>query len=272
MQTNIDFETLKEVQQNEIEALQAIFMDDFHEVVNKTAWKVSHSDPEFILHLYPLGVEENEANATVDLKVRFPKTYPNKPPELHLINPCGLSPAILRQLTHSLQQTAKQLLGQEMMYDLSDHVRAFLANHNAPPSAISKLTLHEQMIIRNEQDMKVERERELEEMARKRQEREAELRVQSDMMNEKIQQDIERKREHARVARQHRQDFGFADGGEAIVDDDFHAHFDSSDALNNLDSNDIKTINFENLITQLGLVLEKVLLVKRFLLNRSTTN
>jgi len=40
MQTNIDFETLKEVQQNEIEALQAIFMDDFHEVVNKTAWKV----------------------------------------------------------------------------------------------------------------------------------------------------------------------------------------------------------------------------------------
>ncbi|KAL0139396.1 kinase-like domain-containing protein [Mucor lusitanicus] len=249
MQTNIDFESLKEVQQNEIEALKAIFMEDFHEVVNKTAWKVSHSDPEFILHLYPLGVEENEAHTTVDLKVRFPKTYPNKPPELHLINPHGLSPTVLRQLTQSLQQTAQHLLGQEMMYDLSDHVRAFLANHNAPPSATSKLTLHEQMMIRNEQDMKVERERELEEMARKRQEREAELRVQSDMMNEKIQQDIERKREHARVARQHRQDFGFADGGEAIVDDDFHAHFDGSDALNSLDSSDIKMIHFENLIT-----------------------
>lgn len=40
MQTIIDFESLKEVQQNEIEALKAIFMEDFHEVVNKTAWKV----------------------------------------------------------------------------------------------------------------------------------------------------------------------------------------------------------------------------------------
>ncbi|KAI8639080.1 kinase-like domain-containing protein [Parasitella parasitica] len=249
MQTNIDFQQLKEIQENEIEALKAIFMEDFQEVVNKTAWKVSHSDPEFILHLYPLGVEESEAYTTVDLKVRFPKSYPNKPPELHLLNPRGLSNTVLRHLAHSLQQTAQQLLGQEMTYDLTDHVRAFLANHNAPPPAVPKLTLHEQMVIRNEQDLKVERERELEELARKRQEREAELRVQSDMMNEKIQQDIERKREHARVARQHRQEFGFSNGGEAIVDDDFHAHFDSSDALNNLDSSDIKMINFENLIT-----------------------
>jgi translation initiation factor 2-alpha kinase 4 len=154
---------------------------------------------------------------------------------------------MLRQLTHSLQQTAQQLLGQEMMYDLSDHVRAFLANHNAPPPAVPKLTLHEQMIIRNEQDLKVERERELEELARKRLEKEAELRVQSDMMNEKIQQDIERKREQARVARQHRQELGFTDESEAIVDDDFH--FDSSDTFSHLDNNDIKLINFENLIT-----------------------
>lgn len=194
-------------------------------------------------------MEENEAHTTVDLKVRFPKTYPNKPPELHLINPRGLEPNMLRHLMHSLQKTSQQLVGQEMMYDLTDHVRAFLANHNAPPPAVPKLTLHEQMVIRNEQDLKVEREREMEELARKRQEKEAELRVQSDMMNEKIQQDIERKREHARAAREQRQELGFADGGEVIVDDDFHSHFDSSDAYSHIDSNDIKLINFENLIT-----------------------
>lgn len=203
-----------------------------------------------------MGVEDSEAYATVDLKVRFPKTYPNKPPELHLVNPHGLSPTVLRQLTHSLTQTAKQLQGQEMMYDLSDHVRAFLANHNAPPSAISKLTLHEQMVIRNEQDLKVEKERELEELDRKRKEREAELRVQSDMMNEKIQQDLERKREHARALRQQqRQELGFAadnEGVEAIVDDDFHAHFVENGGhaeSYNLDGSDIKLVHFENLIT-----------------------
>lgn len=40
MQSNFNFEELKEIQHNEIEALQAIFMEDYHEVVNKTAWKV----------------------------------------------------------------------------------------------------------------------------------------------------------------------------------------------------------------------------------------
>lgn len=212
---------------------------------------MSSPDPEFILHLCPLGVEENEAYVKVDLKVRFPKTYPNKPPELHLINPKGLTPKIIRQLTLSLQKNAQQLVGQEMMYDLSDHVRAFLANHNAPPSAISKLTLHEQMVIRNEQDMKEEKERELEELARQKQEREAELRVQSDMMNEKIQQDIERKREHARVQRQHRQELGYTDT-EGIVDDDFLTQYDdpsSASALNNIENSDIKLIHFENLLS-----------------------
>ncbi|KAI8080591.1 kinase-like domain-containing protein [Thamnidium elegans] len=242
----MDLEELKQVQENEIEALKAIFMEDYHPVVNKTAWKVSHPDPEFILHLCPLGVEETEAHATVDLQVRFPKSYPNKPPELHLINARGLSANVLHQLTSSLQQTAKLLQGQEMMWDLSDHVRAFLANHNAPPSAVSKLTLHEQMVIRNQQDLKVERERELEELDRKRKEREAELRVQSDMMNEKIQRDLERKREHARVARQQRQELGFTDGGEDIVDDDYQDNLDESSFI---DSSEIKLIRFENLIT-----------------------
>lgn len=163
-----------------------------------------------------------------------------------MINPRGLSTNVLSQLTNSLQQTAKQLQGQEMMYDLSDHVRAFLANHNAPPPPISKLTLHEQMVIRNEQDMKVERERELEEMDRKRKEREAELRAQSDMMNEKIQRDLERKREHARAARQQRQELGFTDGGEDIVDDDYHENVDDPSFI---DSSEIKLIHFENVIT-----------------------
>lgn len=36
----MDLEELKEIQLNEIEALKAIFMDDYREVVNKTAWKV----------------------------------------------------------------------------------------------------------------------------------------------------------------------------------------------------------------------------------------
>lgn len=36
----MNLEELKEIQTNEIEALKAIFMEDYQEVVNKTAWKV----------------------------------------------------------------------------------------------------------------------------------------------------------------------------------------------------------------------------------------
>lgn len=210
-----------------------------------TNHKVTYTDPEFILHLYPLGVEENEAYVTIDLKVRFPKSYPNKPPELHLINSKGLSPLLIQQLLNSLQKTAQGLLGQEMMYDLSDLIRAFLANHNTPPPPTSKLTLHEQMVIRNEHDLKVEKEREIEEQNRKRKEREAELRVQSAVMNEKIQQDIERKREHARAAREERQQklVGFTDTAEDDIQLDFQ-YMNSNYDMNT----DSKLILFDNSI------------------------
>ncbi|KAI8983703.1 kinase-like domain-containing protein [Pilobolus umbonatus] len=240
----MNLEELKERQSYEIEALKAIFMDDYVEVENKTAWKVTHVDPEFILHLLPLGVEGPDAYTSVDLKVRFPRSYPNKPPELHLINPRGLNSMALRQLTMSLQETAEQMKGQEMMYDLSDHVRAFLANHNSAPSAISKLTLHEQMVIRNEQDMKVEKERQQEELTRMEQEREAELRVQSDMINERILQDIERKKEHARAVREER--LGYSEN-ESIVEDDFQPNYEREEVY--YDSSDIKIIHFENLVS-----------------------
>lgn len=86
---------------------------------------------------------------------RLPKTYPNKIPELQLVNPKGLPPPILRQLDDSLKKAAKDMVGREMMYDLADHVRTFLANHNAPPPEGSKLSFHEQMVKRMEHDLQV---------------------------------------------------------------------------------------------------------------------
>jgi hypothetical protein len=38
---NMELDELEDIQLNEIEALKAIFMDDFKIVENKTAWKVS---------------------------------------------------------------------------------------------------------------------------------------------------------------------------------------------------------------------------------------
>lgn len=35
----MDLDDIREIQENEIEALKAIFMDDYREVVNQTPWK-----------------------------------------------------------------------------------------------------------------------------------------------------------------------------------------------------------------------------------------
>ncbi|KAI9307588.1 hypothetical protein BJ944DRAFT_254924 [Cunninghamella echinulata] len=244
----MDLDELYEIQQNEIEALQAIFMDDYQTVTNNP-WKVARPNPEFILHLNPHGIE-SDSYVTIDLKFRFPKTYPNKPPEMQILHPKGLSPKAVRQLSTSLDTAAKSLVGSEMVYDLADHARAFLANHNAPPPEGSKLSFHEQMVKRIENDLRVEKERELMEKTRLAEQEEADLRVQSEIINAKIQQELERKQEQARAARQQQQELGYK-SNQSITDDDFHyigGEEDDHDRRQ-IDSSDIKTIVFENLIT-----------------------
>ncbi|KAI7870432.1 kinase-like domain-containing protein [Spinellus fusiger] len=240
----MDLDALYEIQENEIEALKAIFMDDYREVVDQSAWKITNNTPEFILHLVPHGVEEDEAHVTVDLKVKFSKTYPNKPPDMALINSRGLPPSALIQLNASLNNTAKQLLGCEMMYDLTDHLRECLAKYNAPPSEGSKLSFHERMVMRREHDLKAEQERVLEEQAKKAQEEEETLRAQSEMMNAKIQQELERKKAYAKAARQKQHTYGYGND-ESMTDDDFEPFEEVEDKLQ-VDGSEIKTIIFEN--------------------------
>ncbi|KAJ1727529.1 hypothetical protein LPJ61_004519, partial [Coemansia biformis] len=47
----------KEIQQNELAALRAIFMDDFKDVVAKTAWNVKPDAPEFAIRVRPTDDE-----------------------------------------------------------------------------------------------------------------------------------------------------------------------------------------------------------------------
>ncbi|KAI8137092.1 kinase-like domain-containing protein [Fennellomyces sp. T-0311] len=242
----MDLGELHEIQQNEIEALKAIFMDDYIEVAAQTPWKVANTSPEFILHLLPLGVEEDEAHVSINLKVRFTKAYPNKPPELHLEAPRGLTPAVVRLLNDALQATAKEMTGREMMYDLADLARSFLANHNKPPPEGSKMSFHEQMVKRMENDLKVEKERELREQTRKAEEEEAERRIQSEMMNAKIQQEIERKRQHAQKTRKLQQEYGYM---EDEADPDIHSGQEEELDARRMEDNEIFKIAFENLVS-----------------------
>lgn len=76
-------------------------------------------------------------------------------PELRLLNPQGLLPAHVQELRSSLQPICKNLLNQEMIFDITDHIKTFLSVHNKPPPEGSKLNLYEQMVIRQNEVSKV---------------------------------------------------------------------------------------------------------------------
>lgn len=95
-----------------------------------------------------------------------------------------------------------------------------------------------------------EKERELRKKTEKAEREEAERRAQSEMMNAKIQEEIERKRMHAKAARERRQELGYTDEAE----DDFYSEFSAAPTDEDLEERlgrsafDLKTIIFDNMI------------------------
>ncbi|KAI9596054.1 kinase-like domain-containing protein [Syncephalis fuscata] len=98
---------LQELQNNELEALEAIFMEDFSRIVAKTAWKNAPSLPEFRIHLTPMS---DHLKAFVSLN-------------FHLENPRGISDALVQQIQQEVQKKAHTLCGNEMIYELVTFVQ-----------------------------------------------------------------------------------------------------------------------------------------------------
>ena len=59
--------------------------------------------------------------------------YPNTPPELKIVKSKGISAKQVNQLEDELKQLASERHGEEMMFDLAQHVQTFLHEHNKPP-------------------------------------------------------------------------------------------------------------------------------------------
>ncbi|RUS33243.1 hypothetical protein BC938DRAFT_472418 [Jimgerdemannia flammicorona] len=214
----MDVSDLLERQRNELEALKAIFMDDFEVVQNKTAWKVNANPSEFKLHLWPSLANEQERHAAIDLRVKFSKTYPRNAPDLKLENPRGLSPAQVQQLQQQLPAKIRELMGEEMIYEIAAHIQDFLSMHNTPPPKGTTLSFHEQMLHRREENEKIKQEKQQEELDRLMKLEEAERQVELESINQKIQEELRRKKEMAREDKKRRKQLRF-DGQEEDQDE-----------------------------------------------------
>lgn len=116
-------------QEMEIEALQAILMDDFKEI-DPSESGLNTSNRCFQITLSPQEDEADEATTIpVQLALIFSHTekYPDEPPHLNLKSLRGIQYEDLRNLKEKLEQEASENLGMAMVYTLVTSAQEWLS-------------------------------------------------------------------------------------------------------------------------------------------------
>nr|CAN84041.1 hypothetical protein VITISV_024171 [Vitis vinifera] len=106
-------------QEMEIEALQAILMDDFKEI-DPSESGLNTSNRCFQITLSPQEDEADEATT-------IPEKYPDEPPHLNLKSLRGIQYEDLRNLKEKLEQEASENLGMAMVYTLVTSAQEWLS-------------------------------------------------------------------------------------------------------------------------------------------------
>lgn len=115
-------------QEMEVEALQAILMNDIAEIPSEESG-LGTSARCFQITVSPMDDDEDEpTDIPVRLAVIFAHTptYPDEPPHLKVRSLQGINDADIRQLQQKLEEEAKDNLGMAMMYTLATSAKEWL--------------------------------------------------------------------------------------------------------------------------------------------------
>lgn len=133
-----------EEQSMELEALEAIYMDDYKKLDAPTAGGTA----TFEVTLVPeAGADEDVNHVSVAMQVAYTPTYPEAPPELKVraVRRGGLTDELLSELEAQLREAAasEELLGMPMVYALAEKAQEWLVEHNKP-----EMDMHTEMMQR----------------------------------------------------------------------------------------------------------------------------
>ncbi|KAK4885013.1 hypothetical protein RN001_001284 [Aquatica leii] len=147
-------------QQNEVEALKAIFGDALEDLRGKPTWNLwKPLDIKIKLTPQQGSSGVHEVHATVDLHIICSKKYPNVIPQIKLENGKGMSKNIIQNLHNELEQQANSLLGEVMIFELAQYTQSFLYEHNKPGFK----SFYEEMLNRQKvEEMQLEQAKQLE--------------------------------------------------------------------------------------------------------------
>ncbi|KAH6560590.1 hypothetical protein BASA50_001381 [Batrachochytrium salamandrivorans] len=118
--------------QQEIEALMAIYGDDFlcETIRHKHAWKADSVETWIKLRLIPHG-DELKGLVVVWFCIRFPEGYPTVLPKFNFKKEAGLSDLHVEELYKVVQVNSERFVGQEMIYELAVIVQDHITEHNS---------------------------------------------------------------------------------------------------------------------------------------------
>lgn len=99
----------RQIQEDEVEALAAIFGDDFVLVKKKRRLSDVPEDPKisFRIHLVPHPGNPADNHSSLRIYINFPPAYPSVPPEWNIDSSQGLSDADLAELRDLIRLTVR---------------------------------------------------------------------------------------------------------------------------------------------------------------------
>lgn len=175
--------------EQEIEALQAIFGEDFdcQEIRIKEAWKDVRMEKQYRIKL-TAKTENLKGLVAVLLCFQFPKTYPDTLPIFSIKKIKGLNDQQLKRIQNLVSKKARESIGMEMIYDIASAVEEFISDHNSVLSEqVSAFELmHDRLKIKKKNQLEIAKELEIKEQIKKQEED----KIEDEALMKKIQQEI----------------------------------------------------------------------------------
>ncbi|GLV39622.1 Gcn2 [Carabus blaptoides fortunei] len=176
-------------QENEIQALKAIFNEDLRDLRSSKPWK-AWKPLDIVITLSPLRGSSGlgEIHAQVDLHIICSDSYPDIEPKIFLERSRGMSDVLLTELKIQLETKALELKGEVMVFELAQHVQAFLHDHNKP----GYKSFYEEMLSRQRQKQQQQQEAKQLEEDRERQVMQFEIHRRQEI----LRSEVKLRREH----------------------------------------------------------------------------
>jgi eukaryotic translation initiation factor 2-alpha kinase 4 len=144
-----------QIQQDEFDAIQAIYPDGFEEIKTKAAWGAASQSKSFRLCLKPF----NDTEVAAVITVAFTPSYPRSEPILKLERTHGLRDKTVRAIKNVLLSVPKSSLGQEMIHEITSAIEELLndeAEHRAKGETLPDLNEERKQKVQEQELKRIE--------------------------------------------------------------------------------------------------------------------